>query len=875
MTIPVNLTKFKEKDLQRRLFLFAGIFIFLIGITLSLSPAARNRSWATDYRWDHWLAVAVWGIVFYYCYTHLKIRNIKNDPFLLPIAALLSGWGILSIWRLAPNFGLRQSIWLIISGVIFIMGLRLPNDLGFLRKYKYLWLFGGLTLTFSTLLFGINPLGLGPKLWLGCCGVYLQPSEPLKLLLIIFLAAYLADRQPITPGIFSLLLPTGIMVGITISLLLIQRDLGTASVFLFIYTSVIFVATGKRKVLLFTVLALLIAGIAGYLLYDLIQIRVDAWFNPWLDPSGRSYQIVQALIAVSSGGLIGRGPGMGSPGLVPIAHSDFIFSTISEETGLAGTIALFLILAIFTLRGLKIGLGAENRFHRYLAIGLTTYIASQSILIIGGNIRMLPLTGVPLPFVSYGGSSLVTSFIALLLLTKISAMGKKEKIEKLDIEPVKILSAIFITGFLSLALINGWWAFVRGPDLLTRTDNVRRTITDRFVLRGSILDRDDTPLNMTIGESGDYQRIYLQPGLNSVLGYTHPLYGQSGAEASLDDYLRGLEGNSNLDIWRDNLLYGQTPPGVDIRISIDSNIQTQAESLLKDHSGAIVVINSSNGQILSMVSSPGYDPNTLDEDLEAFQSDESGRLINRAIQGLYQPGPILGPLLLPEIEYFDHSISFPDDLSFGMDGIKINCIELPRILALEALAASGCPLNMVNYEMEISEEVLISVFTKFGFFESPAIRLDSDFLLSMDTVPDMQLEIIGQGELQISPLHLAIAYSTINNNGIYASPHFLLEMKDEKKGWTDLQPLGEEQIVFTLFQTNEILDSLRHSSYPIWQAISYGFNGPEQPLTWYVGGTMPGMDESIVVVVLLEHEDAILAEVIGQNLLSNFYSDQP
>jgi len=732
-----------------------------------------------------------------------------------------------------------------------------------------------LTLTFSTLVFGVNPLGLGPKLWLGCCGVYLQPSEPLKLLLIIFLAAYLADRQPVTRGIIPLLIPTGIMVGVTLSLLLIQRDLGTASVFLFIYTSIIFVATGKRKILLFTLLALLISGIAGYILYDLIQIRVDAWINPWLDPSGRSYQIVQALMAISSGGLIGRGPGMGSPGLVPIAHSDFIFSTIAEESGLIGTIGLFLILAIFTLRGLKIGLNAENRFHRYLAIGLTAYIASQSILIIGGNIRMLPLTGVPLPFVSYGGSSLVTSFIALLFLSKISGAEKKKKIAEIDFQPVKILSIVFIAGFSGLALINGWWAFVRGPDLLTRTDNVRRTITDRFVLRGSILDREDLPLNTTIGDSGTYQRIYLQPGLNSVLGYTHPLYGQSGAEASLDDYLRGLEGNSTWDIWRDNLLYGQTPPGVDVRISIDTNLQTQAESLMEGYSGAIVLMNSSNGEILSMVSSPGYDPNSLDLDWEQFQDDDSGRLINRATQALYQPGPILGPLLLSEIEFFDESISFPYDLGFNLDEIKINCVEEPVNLSMRVLSASGCPLLLDPYDLGFSEEQLISTFTTYGFFLNPPIRLESTYLPAYDTVSDMGLELIGQGQLQITPVHLATIYSILNNGGGFPSPHFLLEMDDHRKGWTDIPALGTEQSVLTLFQSNEILDSLMQFNFPIWQVISYAYNGPEQPLTWYVGGTMPGLDEPIVVVVLLESEDAELAEVIGQNLLSNFYSTQP
>ena len=180
------------QQIQARLLKLAAFFLFLYSLILTLSPAARERSWQVDYRWSHWLGFVLWASLIALAHYQLRRRLPDSDPYLLPLAALLSGWGMLTVWRLDASLGLRQALWLVVSLGIFILGLRLPSDLRFLRRYKYLWLTGGLLLTALTLVFGTNPLGAGPRLWLGCCGVYFQPSEPLKLLLIVYLAAYLS-----------------------------------------------------------------------------------------------------------------------------------------------------------------------------------------------------------------------------------------------------------------------------------------------------------------------------------------------------------------------------------------------------------------------------------------------------------------------------------------------------------------------------------------------------------------------------------------------------------------------------------------------------------------------------------------------------------
>ncbi|MBE3067812.1 MAG: FtsW/RodA/SpoVE family cell cycle protein, partial [Chloroflexi bacterium] len=183
---------------QSRLLRLAGVFLFLYSLILTLAPAARARTWAVDYRWSHWLGFVAWVVIFTLAHILSRRRLPDADPYIIPIAALLTGWGILTIYRLVPSFGLRQTAWLLVCGLVFLLGLRLSPELRFLRRYKYLWLTSGLLLTALTLLFGTNPSGGGLRLWLGCCGVYLQPSEPLKLLVIIYLAAYLADRLPLS-----------------------------------------------------------------------------------------------------------------------------------------------------------------------------------------------------------------------------------------------------------------------------------------------------------------------------------------------------------------------------------------------------------------------------------------------------------------------------------------------------------------------------------------------------------------------------------------------------------------------------------------------------------------------------------------------------
>lgn len=800
-----------NRSIQGNLLKIAAGFLILQTLIITLSPAVRARSLDVDLRWSQWIGLFIWGVVVYRIHESIADHLPEADPYLFPVAAFLSGWGLLSVWRLDSEFGTRQSLWLGISALAFIAGLRLPSTLEFLRKYKYILLTGGLALTGITLFLGTSPMGYGPRLWLGCCGVYFQPSEPLKLLLVAYLAAFLSERITIQLRLFALIYPTLFLSGVAILLLLFQRDLGTASIFIALYTIIIYLATGKRRILIISAIFLVFVSVAGYYVIDIIRFRIDAWLNPWDDPSGGAYQTIQSLMAIANGGLDGRGYGLGSPSLVPVAMSDFIFAAIAEETGLIGTIGLIALFGLLIVRGLRTALRAPDLFRRLLAAGITAYLGIQTLLILGGNLRLLPLTGVTLPFLSYGGSSLLTSYISLLFLILISNHQDEEPAHLLKHQPYLALGFFLITGLFTAALANGWWAIIRGPDLLTRTDNPRRIIEDRYVQRGMILDRGDQVITSTVGGTGSYTRIYNYPDLAPITGYNNPIYGQSGVEASLDEYLRGVKGNPTGLIWWNHLLYGMSPQGLDIRISIDLNLQKISDELMLGHTGAVILMNARTGEILVMSSHPTFDPNHLNEIGVQLNNDPGKPLINRAVQGSYTAGTLLEPF------------------NFALHGRK-----------------------------DASEEDHAAVSEAFGLNRAPQLFIET---FEPVITPD-------GANVQVSPLQVALASAALSNEGKIPAPRLAISVNTPLEGWVVLPTLGTSFEAVQASAANEAVLSYIHEGKNFW-SHAVTATSEESDVAWFIGGTPPNWQGTpLAIVVVLEDGYENLAQQIGQDLLA-------
>ena len=861
----------------------------LYSLALTLSNAVRLRSWQVEYRWGHWLGLLIWvGLV---CFAQRQLARLlpRRDPYLFPVVALLTGWGLLTIWRLSSVLALRQTAWLVLIGTGFTLALHYdyaqPNGgiLSYLRRFKYVWLTSGLVLTAATIFLGTNPLGAGPRLWLGCCGVYFQPSEPLKLLLIVYLAAYLADLR-VSPTsrreLLPLLAPTLLMTGLSLLLLVFQRDLGTAAIFMALYAVIIYAGTGNKTVLIASILVVLLASVAGYALFDVVNQRVDAWINPWLDPAGRSYQVVQSLLAVANGGILGRGPGMGSPNVVPIAHSDFIFSAISEESGLIGAIGILGLLAILVQRGMQAAIKAAEPFQRLLAIGLVTHLAGQSILIIGGNLRLLPLTGVTLPFVSNGGSSLLVSYFELLCLLLVTARQEDTHILepgllKTQVKINLLLSRGLILGLAALALMAGWWGLVRETGLLNRTDNPRRSIADRYVLRGSILDNKERPIAMSTGQSGEIVRQYPYPALGPLVGYTDPLYGQAGLEASQDAYLRGTRGYPTLAIAWASLLYGEPPPGLDVRLSLDLDLQAEADRLLAGHQGAVVLLNARSGEVISMASSPSFDANTLESDWERLINDTRAPLFNRATMGLYPPGSALGAFLLAESHY-------PANGAYDGKNL-VDCAIPPTGTTWAEIISAGCVEPVTQLDNSMDTEQLVNLLDRLGLYTAPSFPVETLSSSKPQTISDpfiyltgLEADPVTGATLKVSPLQMALAAAILSNEGIRQPARLVMAVENPQGGWVML-PMDEGPR--RAFQADPALlttGAMAINDLPIWQVVTGIRDDSSQAgnasiktsgYTWYLGGTLPDWKGvPLALAVLLEEDNPETAVDIGHTI---------
>lgn len=853
-----------HNQVESRLLTLASWFLFFYGTAITLSPAARMHSWQVAYRWDHWIGFSVWLVGTAIVFRGLNKTLPDRDPFIFPLVMILCGWGLLEIWRLSAAFGMRQTVWLAVCQATLLVLSSRPAFLDLLRRYKYLWLAGGLTLTALTFFIGTYPGGNGPHLWLGLFGLYLQPSEPLKLLLIVYLSAYLADLHFLKLGILQWLMPALVILSASLLILLTQRDLGTATIFILLFSFIIYLATGRRRTLLISLMIIAAAGLLGYQLFDVIRVRVDGWINPWLDPSGRSYQIVQSIIAVGSGGVIGHGPGLGSPGLIPVAQSDFIYSAIAEETGLIGTIGLLVILGLIFSRGLSIALHAADTYRRNLAAGISIYLVIQSVFIIGGNIRLLPLSGVTLPFVSYGGSSMLTGILGVWILLVISNQSGHQPVSNLRVEPYLISGALILAALAGAALVSGWWAVIRSADLVERVDNPRRSIAERYVQRGSLVDRSGNPISRSVGISGDFKREYLFPGLAATTGYSHPVYGLSGLEQSYDAYLRGTQGNPSMSIWTNQLLYGQPPKGLDIRLSIDIEIQRMTDKALTGKKGAVVLMNAQTGEILALSSQPGFDPNTLDENWLTWTTSKNSPLINRATQGAYPIGTAINPFVLAAQPEEISLKSKPEQTTLDGFGCALSVPDSPTWG--EALIA-GCPGTSLDLLDHMPNRQLEDIYEASGFFSLPDVLLPQVPAETMKVL-DRKDAILGSHNARVSPLQMVLAASALTNNGDRPAPRIAMAVNTPAQGWVIL-PAGQKIQAYNTKGIKLALTLMADESSPYWRTTA-SVPTRDGQVFWFVAGTTPEWQGTpFALAIIMEEGTAKSTTDMGLDLLNS------
>ncbi|MGH3014424.1 MAG: FtsW/RodA/SpoVE family cell cycle protein [Gaiellaceae bacterium] len=372
----------------------------------------------------------------------LRLRLPHADPYLLPLGGLLCAIGLTEIYRIDPDLAFRQGLWVVVGVAVFAALVLFMRDYRALDNVKYVLGLSAIALLVLPALPGIGRTINGATLWVDIGPLVFQPGELAKVLIVVFLAGYLRDnREMLSFGVGSGRLPSPkhlgpllVIWGGAMLVLFQTRDLGGALLYFAIFLVMLYTATARWSFVAVGLGLFLLGAFALYQVIPHVQDRVEGWLDPWSDPQGETYQLVQSIYAISGGGVFGSGLGRGilvSPegeSYIPFLETDFIFSAVAQELGLAGAAAVVLLYLLFAFRGFRISMLADDGFSKLLAAGLTAAVAIQAFIIIGGVTGLIPLTGITLPFVSYGGSSIVANFVVLALLLMVSdRVGRAER----------------------------------------------------------------------------------------------------------------------------------------------------------------------------------------------------------------------------------------------------------------------------------------------------------------------------------------------------------------------------------------------------------------------------------------------------------------
>jgi cell division protein FtsW (lipid II flippase) len=414
--------------------LFLPAVCAVIGLLILVTVRTGVARWGWQ---DMSVGLAV-VFAFYVVSIFFSAVGFAGDEVLFPITAALASLGFLMIQRLGPavspsaHLAEKQLLYLLVALVLMTtiaVGMK-RQHLRLLRDYKYSWALVGIALTAAVMVFGVEINGA--RLWFNLKFFYFQPAELLKIILVVFFAAYLSEKRELLNAPYAIgrvrlpplpyMLPMIALWGLSLMIVVVEKDLGQGLLIFGVFLAMLYLANGKIGYVIGGLIAFAIGAYILYRIFPHVQVRVQIWLDPWSTGQGTGAQLVQSQYALAAGGIFGTGLGLGDPTNIPLVQTDFVFSAIGEEMGLLGTMALLVFYLFFVYRGVRIALDAVDDFSRYLAAGLTAVLGLQAFIIIGGTVGLFPLTGITLPFISYGGSSLLSNFIIVGMLLAISGM---------------------------------------------------------------------------------------------------------------------------------------------------------------------------------------------------------------------------------------------------------------------------------------------------------------------------------------------------------------------------------------------------------------------------------------------------------------------
>ena len=866
------------------------------------------------------------GIFVAFVIAHIATRRFAPgaDPALLPIAFALSGIGIAFVTRLAPDLAVNQVMWLFLGVAFMVLVLAFVRNLDKVANYKYTLMIAGFLLLLSPLVPGLGQEIYGSRIWLSLGGFSFQPGEIAKIIIVLFLAGYLAQNREmlsvftVRVGPFRLpdirtLLPLILMWGVALLIVVFEKDLGSALVLFFMFLVMLYVATGKKFYLAIGLGLIAVGGVGAFLAFDHVQVRVNTWLDPFADAQNTGYQLTQAIYSIADGDLFGVGLGNGLAEQIPVVESDFIFADIAEEIGLLGAAGVLLLFLCFAIRGFVTAARAKSDVSSFAAVGLTSVIVLQAFIIVGGVTRLIPLTGITLPFISQGGSSLLASFIIVGLLLRCgdegTGVGQEMTSATSSLHANSVLgrvslgkrlshSMLFCSALFALLVANLTMIMVVQADYYQNMPGNNHSLAkEARTERGTISTYDGVVLAQSVPtEDGTFERVYLA---SQVVGYSSARFGTSGIEQAYNDTLKGKE---NFASWTDvlNSFAGIGGAGNDVALPLNSKIQQAAQDALAGRTGACVVMDPDTGAVLAMASSPTYDAADFETVIEQANADSSDtRLINRAIHALYSPGSTFKIVSLAtalEDGVADENTVYdaPGSMEIGnadvvnFDGNSYGRLTLAQATELSANTAFG------QLGVEMGADALVAGAEDFGFNKDIEFALtlytslmpDPDDMTEWETAWAAAGENVGENKTASHPspngpqatvLEMALVGSAIANDGTIMQPYLVdgIYNANGERSFT-AQPTKLMQAVSetTAGRVRDVLVGVVNNGTGTDAAIDgvqvAGKTGTAEKVdgndSWFVG-MAPADDPRVVVALIIEDGEEGVGAQKAQNVL--------
>ena len=811
------------------------------------------------------------GFLYQRFYPNMSKVLFRNMMLLLSI-------GFVMLTRLDISLAVRQFV---MAAVTIVLSLIIPafiRSMHRLERYSICYACLGIILLLVVFL-GANER-LGAKVWLNIAGMTVQPSEFVKISFIFGMAGLLLKCKSFlaTAGV-TLLAATHVI------LLALSKDLGSALLFFIVYIVLLYVAVKNRGYWIAGAVAGVIASVGAYFIFDHVKVRVLAWKDPFAVIDNEGYQMAQSLFAIGSGGFFGTGLCEGTPYQIPVVTTDFIFAAICEELGALFALGILLVYVNSLVVLIRFMKKLTEDYYRLVFLGFVILFATQIFLNVGGIIKMIPSTGVTLPFISYGGSSLCSMVLMFQLLQGMQEKKPKPKHWfKGEYKPgilwesgrKCLLRASFATLLLLASMSAYFTVFMctSARTVIYNSYNRRQESLEKRNARGRIYAADGTVLaeSLVVGEEENTEEIRVYPygkAFAHIVG--QQVIGASGLESAHEIALL----TASIDE-REKFVYrvkGEKAPGNEVHTTLEPKLQLTAYEALAGQKGAVCVLEPSTGKLLASVSAPQFDPNTLSVAWEQLNEQEDAPLFNRAFYGLYAPGSTfklvtaLAHLRTTGSEAFSYDCTGEETLQ----GIPVSCYKQQAhgTVNLKTAFVKSCNTAFSVMGLQIEKEQFMNVVNALYLTKSLPSELvytTGNFSLDGDAVEQVQA-YFGQGTTQVTPYYMAMLTAAIANDGVLQQPYIterltnakgevLLEYKNSKSVTLFTEPEAElltDYMIAASERTN-LADFCKQYKLTVagkTGTAEYSENGTIHNHAWFICFA-PAENPQIAISVLVE-----------------------